>query len=43
VTFSYWPASWNVALPMCGTGLLVVIALLIWPHREPRREGLTPP
>ncbi len=43
VTFSFRPAAWDRALPMLAIGLLVVLALLIWPKREPPREGLTPP
>ncbi|MFP4249309.1 MAG: glycosyltransferase family 39 protein [Armatimonadota bacterium] len=43
VTFSFRPAAWGRALPMFAIGLLVVLALLIWPKREPPREGLTPP
>lgn len=43
VTFSYRPASWEVALPLFGVGLLILLALLLWPRREPPREGLTPP
>ncbi|MGI5819972.1 MAG: YfhO family protein [Armatimonadota bacterium] len=43
VTFSFRPATWLVALPMFGVGLLVVLALALWPTREPPREGLTPP
>lgn len=43
VTFSFRPATWHNALPMFAIGLLVVIALVAWPHREPPRRGLTPP
>ena len=43
VTFRFRPATWSTALPMFAIGLLVVLALLVWPKRTPPREGLTPP
>ena len=43
VEFSFFPATWGTALPMFGVGLLVVIALTVWPTRRPPREGLEPP
>ncbi len=43
VVFTFRPSTWSAALPMCAVGLLVVIALLVWPTREPPQEGLTPP
>jgi len=43
VSFSFRPAAWGTALPMFGVGVLVVIALAVWPKRKPpRRKGLTP-
>ncbi len=33
VVFRFRPASWDVALPMCAVGMLVVIALGLWPRR----------
>ncbi|NLO04393.1 MAG: YfhO family protein [candidate division WS1 bacterium] len=43
VVFSYRPATWVMAVPMFAVGMLVVLALLLWPKRTPPREGLTPP
>jgi len=37
VTFSYRPASWPVALPLCALGMLLVIGLALWP--TPSRGG----
>ncbi len=43
VDFDYRPAGWDVAMPMFAVGVIILIALLVWPQREAPREGLAPP